>query len=194
MTMRRMRVAGIATGVLAALVAGCGGGALVATMDTATTSDSATSSVKLISARYCRLLEDGKWVTDDKADSTTPCVPDPSNATGDQQEDGSVPVPRCFTCKPSDWDRAESYAKHVLATPDAAPTTTATTDETPGWPMSVESSFVYGCASGGNDSEELCECVASQLAQQVPAAQAPSLSGTDPRVQAARGVCASRVK
>src|ERR1700746_3805214 len=117
--MRRNRLPWIIATVLPiiALVAACGGTALVTpnvivpskTATPVAGENNATSDMSA-SASYCQRLNDGEWVTNDSAFSTTPCVPDPSYATGDEQVDGSAALPRCLTCSLSDWERAEKRA------------------------------------------------------------------------------------
>src|SRR5689334_5568491 len=100
--MRGKRGAMIALGVAVAAIAGCGGGARIVTVTQAnpsartppaTTSTSATTPDDHASNRYCQRLDNGRWVTNDGPYSTTPCVPAPSNATGDEQRDGSLALP-----------------------------------------------------------------------------------------------------
>lgn len=171
-------------------VAGCGNAAPVgpaavpaALSPTTSTPDPADS------AAYCQWLGGGKWVTNDSAYSTTPCVPDPSEATGDEQADASMAVPRCFSCRLSDWQRAEQRAAMRLGLPSpesGAATATASPDA---WSPEARSSFISGCAESTVGVE--CGCLAAQLERQVPADQAQSLAADDPRVHAATQACRS---
>ena len=147
---------------------------------------------KTASASYCQRLADGDWVTNDSAYSTTPCVPDPSYASGDEQADASRAIPRCFSCKLSDWKRAEKLAAQrsgqSTVAPEMATTGSYTTD--PGsWSFGVRQSFISECSQ--NVGGALCECLANHLARQIPAAQTGTLSGDDPRVQADIKSCQS---
>lgn len=147
---------------------------------------------KTESAKYCQLLSDGDWVTNDSAYSTTPCVPDPAYASGDEQADASRAIPRCFSCKLSDWNRAEKRAaqrsgQSWLAT-DTSTTGTDTTN-LGSWTPGLRRSFVSACSE--NVSGALCQCLANHLARQVPAAQTGTLSAEDPRVQADVKTCQS---
>lgn len=188
---RHLRVAAIALSI--GTVAGCGGPAPVgpaavpAALSPATTAPDPTES-----AAYCQWLAGGKWVTNDSAYSTTPCVPDPSDATGDEQADASVGMPRCFGCKLSDWERAEQRAAQRLGLPSHGPgvATAATANASPDvWSRGARSSFISGCAENMVGVE--CGCLANQLERQVPADQAQSLAGDDPRVHAATQACRS---
>jgi hypothetical protein len=145
----------------------------------------AKTSDPTLSVGYCQLLDDGQWVTNDSASSTTPCVPDPSYATGDEQADASVAVPRCYTCKLSDWTRAETQAA-VRAGHASATSTVAATGAT-GWSSDDHKGFMSECTAYLNGS--LCECLANHLAWRIPPDQAQGLSGEDPRVQEAVREC-----
>lgn len=191
--MRRKRLPWItATALLIiALVAGCGGTALVTpkmvvptTTTTSTPGESNATADTGASASYCQRLSDGEWVTNESAFSTTPCVPDPSYATGDEQVDGSVALPRCFTCALSDWERAEERA----AARNGGQLQTAGTNATAELPAAAGGSFVKACAQNADGG--LCACVSSQIAQQVPRYQLGALSADDPRVEAALESCA----
>lgn len=144
-----------------------------------------------MSVDYCQELDSGKWVTNNSASSSTPCVPDPTYATGDEQADASLAVPRCLTCKLSDWKRAERRAAEQTGL--ASPTSVATPATNPAggnkWSRDVRSSFISDCTAYMTGS--LCECLANHLGWEVPADQAEGLSGDDPRVQAAGRDCRS---
>lgn len=147
---------------------------------------------KTVSASYCQRLANGDWVTNDSAYSTTPCVPDPSHASGDESADASRSIPRCFTCKLSDWKRAERLAaerngQSSAASEEANNTNGAT--NLGSWSSGLRQSFVGECAA--NVGRALCECLANHLARQIPASQTESLSGDDPRVQADVKTCQS---
>lgn len=195
--MRRKRLRGI-TAILLIItaVAGCGGTALVGTTlipptTTAIAGESSATSDNYASARYCQRLDDGEWVTNDSAFSTTPCVPDPSYATGNEQADGSVAVPRCLTCSLSDWESAEERAEirngHQAQTPGTG-TTAAESTGSSGLPAAAAGSFLEACAQ--NTDGGFCGCVTSHIAQQVPRYQLSGLAADDPRVQAALESCA----
>ncbi len=176
------------------LVSGCGGAALTApapgsnsSVPTATAAASRTMSVG-----YCQLLDDGEWVTNDSATSTTPCVPDPSYATGDEQVDASVAVPRCYTCKLSDWNRAERRAAVRTGQDPSTSRTVATVTGTAGrneWSPDARTSFISDCTVYMDGS--LCQCLANHLQWQVASDQAQALTGQDPRVQLAARECRS---
>lgn len=174
-----------------AVVSGCGGTAVISSMSDAGSSipTAINASDPTASVRYCQRLDDGQWVTNASANSTTPCVPDPSYATGDEQADAFVAVPRCFTCKPSDWNRAERHAALRAGRASAASTVAATATATNNWSPDTRSSFISDCSAyvGGH----LCECLANHLEWQVPLNQAEGLSGDDPRVQVAAQECRS---
>jgi hypothetical protein len=197
--MRARGVAAIALVIPA--IAGCGGGTAV-TIGTAPTSSRPTTTVnssgpgapssRSASSRYCQRLDDGRWVTNDRAFSTTPCVPDPSYASGDERADGALALPRCFTCKLSDWERAERRAKKKGGEPTGTSNTDTTAPQTlslAAWPATVRQSFIDTCAESGDDA--LCECAESKLANQIPADQASSLSADDPRIRSAFRNCRS---
>jgi hypothetical protein len=190
--MRRKRLPWITATVLLiiALVAGCGGTALVTpkmvvptTTTNSTPGESSATADTDASAGYCQLLSDGEWVTNDSAFSTTPCVPDPSYATGDEQVDGSVALPRCFTCTLSDWNRAEERA----AARNGGQTQTAGTNTTAELPAAAYGSFVKVCAQNADGG--LCGCVTRAVSRQVPSNQLGALAADDPRVQAALESC-----
>lgn len=193
------RGAMIALGAAVAAIAGCGGGARMATVTQANDS-AATAPVPMPtramapddhgSDRYCQRLDDGAWVTNDSPYSTTPCVPDPSNATGDEQADSSLALPRCFSCSLADWKRAEARARASSVGDDSGDTTGGGAAQV-AWGAAVRARFVALCAGDHEDPDNVCECVADQVATQVPAAQADTLSSDDRRVQAAARRCTS---
>jgi hypothetical protein len=177
-------------------VAGCGGTALVGTTlipptttTTATPGQSNATSDEYASARYCQRLNDGEWVTNVSAFSTTPCVPEPSYATGNEQADGYQAIPRCFTCTLSDWERAEKRAavgngsQPQVIDSDAAGADSPSSD---GAPVAGESYFEM-CAQNVNNG--VCSCVANRIEQQVPQYQLAALTADDPRVQDAIETC-----
>ena len=189
----------VALGAAIAAIAGCGGGARTATVTQAnpsattppaTTAKRATAPDDHASNRYCQRLDNGRWVTNDSAYSTTPCVPDASQATGNEQADGSVALPRCFSCSLADWRRAEERARASSAGRDSGDTTTAGAAQV-AWGGAVRARFVAQCAGDQDDTDNVCECVADQVADQVPPAQADTLSADDPRVEAAAQRCTS---
>src|SRR5690242_18908868 len=110
----------VALGAAVAAITGCGSGGRTMTVTEAkpslTTAPASTHATPTTadshaSDRYCQRLDSGRWVTNDSPYSTTPCVPEPSKATGDEQADGSVALPRCFGCSIADWQRAENRAR-----------------------------------------------------------------------------------
>ena len=190
---RLLRIATIA--VTIGTVAGCGGAAVVGpeTVPVSWSPPTTTTPDPTTSARYCQRLDDGRWVTNDSAYSTTPCVPDPSNATGDEQADGSQAIPRCFTCKLSEWDRAE-WRKARQAPPGPSDgTTSADTAYPNGWSPQAQAQVFASCTSGWGDNRAQCCCVVDSVVQvqQIPADDAPSLSSYDPEIQAAASDCDS---
>lgn len=191
--MRRKRLPWITATVLfvVALVAGCGGTEPVAPnmivpskTTAAITAENNASSDMSGSASYCQRLNDGQWVTNDSAFSTTGCVPDPSYATGDAQVDGSAALPRCFTCTLSDWEHAEQRA----ATRNGGQNRTPGTDTTAESPAATGGSFTKACAQ--NTDGGLCGCVTRAVSRQVPSYQLGALTADDPRVEAALESCA----
>jgi hypothetical protein len=173
------------------VVSGCGEAGLTDSVSDAGSSVAGAIEAPdpTVSADYCQLLGDGRWVTNDSATSTTPCVPDPSHATGDEQDDASIAVPRCYTCKLADWQRAE---KQAAVRTGHAPATSTAANAAAGagrWSTGVHKSFVSDCSAYMDGSE--CECLAKHLQWQVPTDQAEGLSGDDPRVQAAGRDCKS---
>lgn len=179
------------------LIAGCGAGTRVATTTVATVSNwttttspsqSATTVDKYDSARYCQQLQSGVWVTNDTADSTTPCVPDPRYATGDEPADASQAIPRCFTCTLSEWKSAEqSKARQAPGLSDG----TAAGDgvDPDGWSSLDHEHVVDSCASRWRYSEGLCDCIANKVAEEIPAYESAEIAADDPRVRAAAGDC-----
>lgn len=195
--MRKTRLSGLTAAILIiTVVAGCGGTALVraaliapTTTTPAVATESNVTADKYASAAYCQRLEDGQWVTNDSAFSTTPCVPDPSYATGNEQADGYLAVRRCITCSLSDWDRAEERAERRNGgQPQPTGTDTAGADSTSssGLPVAGGSYFEM-CAQNVDDG--LCACVASRIEKQVPQYELAALTADDPRVQDAIQSC-----
>jgi hypothetical protein len=187
---RGVRLAEIAAAALAVVVTGCGRAAMV---NPTSSSPAPTTSVvnrspssTRVSARYCQRLDDGTWVTNDSAYSTTTCVPDPSYATGDEQADGAVAIPRCFTCTLAEWRRAEERAEtRAGGTPSTAATAIESTT-LDGWTAKEENAFLHVCGQNGFGT---CQCLADQLAPRVPGYEAGELSARDPRIQAAVQIC-----
>jgi len=192
---RKKRLPGVTATVLLilAVIAGCGGTALVTphmiiptTTTTATAGESNATSDTDDSASYCQRLNDGKWVTNDSAFSTTPCVPDPADATGDEQADGTAALPRCFSCTLSDWELAEKRAEGRDGS--GTETTPADSSSSGGLSAAAGGSFLKACAQNADGG--LCACVYRQVAQQVPPYQLRALPADDPRVEAALESCA----
>jgi hypothetical protein len=188
---------GIAIAAAVTLLAGCGGGAVHTVTGAGqsgpslTTSTSTTTAENSASARYCQLLDSGRWVTNDSPYSTTPCVPNPSFATGNEQADGTVAIPRCFTCKLSDWKRAERRAARRAGTSTTESAVSATTDQY-GWSSPVTLGFDSVCTADWGASAQLCGCIANQLEAQLPEQRVPSLSADDSWVQAAANACGAQ--
>lgn len=196
--MRGRRFLWIAAGALAILlIGGYGAGTLVPNptvasgsngIATTATFESTTMVDEFYSARYCQRVQSGAWVTNDSAYSTTPCVPDPSYATGDQVADGSQAIPRCFTCKLSDWEHAEKRkARHAQGPSDG--TTNADITDPDGWSPPARDQVLGVCTSGLSGSRTLCDCVANLVVQQIPAYEASWLSSDSPTLQAAAHEC-----
>jgi hypothetical protein len=179
------------------LIAGCGAGTRVASTTVATVSNwitttspsqSATTADKYDSAHYCQQLQSGVWVTNDTADSTTPCVPDPRYATGDEEADASQAIPRCYTCTLSEWKRAEQRKARQAPEPSGG-TPDAHAIDRDGWSSLDHEHVVETCASSWRESEGLCDCIANKVAQAMPAYEAAEVGAHDPRVQAAAEDC-----
>ena len=175
------------------VVAGCGGTALVTpnmiiptTTTTTTAGESNATSDTDDSASYCQRLNDGKWVTNDSAFSTTPCVPDPADATGDEQADGCAslaPLLHLHSVGLGARRRAGRNTEWVRHGNQAADSSSSS-----GLPAAAAGSFLKACAQNADGG--LCACVSSQVAQQVPRYQLRALTADDPRVQAALESCA----
>ena len=103
-------------------------------------------------------------MTNDSPYSTTPCVPDPSNATGDEQADSSLALPRCFSCSLADWKRAEARARASSVGDDSGDTTGGGAAQV-AWGAAVRARFVALCAGDHEDPDNVCECVADQVAK-----------------------------
>jgi hypothetical protein len=114
-------------------------------------------------------------------------VPNPAYATGNQVEDDSQVIPRCFTCKLSEWTRAEQKKALRLAPPDDS--STARAADPSEWSPELRDQVAYTCTSSWRGSPALCDCVVNEAAQQVPASEAASLSPSDTRLQAAASAC-----
>jgi hypothetical protein len=177
--MRGRRSLWMAAGAVAVvLAAGCGADAGVRNASVADPTDS---------ARYCQYDQNGTWVTNDRVLSTTPCVPDPAYASGNQVEDDSQVIPRCFTCKLSDWTRAET--KKTLPSAPSDDDSIKNVANPSEWPPGLRDQVVDTCTSSWSGSPALCDCVVNQVAQQIPASEASGLSPNDIRLQAAVSVC-----
>jgi hypothetical protein len=190
--MLRKRLLGIAGMVFTTgIISGCGA-VLVAGPATVRASRNPPTTSTLDptdSASYCQQRPgDGKWVTN-QAGSSTPCVPDPSYATGDADADASRALPRCFSCTLPDWERAERGAAKRLGSSSAASDVITTgTEATSGkWSAGVRGDFISACTEGMAGA--VCDCLANHLDWQVPSAQAQALTEQDPRVQTAVQDC-----
>ncbi len=173
-------------------VGGCGGAALVAptTVQVSASPPTTTATDPTDSAQYCQRLPDGKWVTNDSAFSTTPCVPEPTYATGDERADGAVALPRCVTCSLSVWNRAEARAaarSGGQASMSGMESAAAEDASGVGLPEAAGGSLVEECAQDTDDG--LCDCVTGQVAQEVAPGDVSDLTADDPRVQAAVRSC-----
>lgn len=175
------------------MVAGCGGAALVAgpaAVPSSLNPPPTSTPDQTNSALYCQQRPgDGEWVTN-QAGSATPCVPDPSYASGDREADASKAVPRCSSCTLSDWERAEQHAANRLRSSSAGfdvITTGTGATSAANWSSGVRGSFISACAE--DMAGAVCDCLANHLDWQVPSAQAQALTGQDPRVKAAGQYC-----
>ena len=192
--MRRKRFPWKAAGAFAiVMIAGCGAGrqapsSLVATASKPVeTTTAPTMGDKYESAHYCQQLPNGAWVTNSLR-SSTPCVPDPSYATGDEEADRSHVIPRCFTCKLSDWKRAEEKkARQASAAPDYTPN--AVTAHHSGWSPMRRGQVIATCTSSWGGDQTLCDCVVNHVARHIPDSDASSLSPDDARLEDAAGEC-----
>jgi hypothetical protein len=175
------------------MIAGCGTGRQAPSSVVATASNpiatttAPTTRDKYESARYCQQLESGAWVTN-RLHSTTPCVPDPSHATGDEEVDRSHVIPRCFTCKLSDWTRAEQNKARQASAPSGYASSSVTASQSE-WSGARRAGVIATCTSSWGGTQTLCDCVVNHVAQQIPAPQASSLSPDDARLEAAVGDC-----
>jgi hypothetical protein len=192
--MRGMRFPWKAAGAVAiVMIAGCGAGthgpgSIAATASKSSTTTTAPSmQEKYESARNCQQLLSGAWVTN-SLHSTTPCVPDPSYATGDEDADRSHVIPRCFTCKLSDWKRAEQKKAQQASAPPGY-TASAITAHHSDWSPQRRGQVIATCTSSWGANKTLCNCVVNHVAQQIPAPEASSLSPDDARLEAAAGEC-----
>lgn len=152
-----------------------------------------------VSAAYCKRLPGGRWVTNNPAE--TPCVPSPADATGNAEADTLVPLPRCASCKLSDWNRAElrAEARAAAAKPAAAAEkaslTAATRATAPGkggasrWPAYVRTSFVNACTVTSGGQAQACGCIADRLARSIPVSQLPHVELADRRLYRAIAAC-----
>lgn len=189
---RGKRLSVVAATAMIILIAGCGGTGVTNKAPTsgaepATSAPASPVNVgNVYSASYCWKLSTGRWVTGEP-NSTTTCVPDPTYATGNEQDDGAVPLPRCYTCKASDWTQAEARAAAALQAGGGGVSTAQHT-----WPPSVRSRFVNACADDAT-AKSLCGCIANILGRQIPADQFNDgdTSIDDPRVQGAITTCKS---
>lgn len=193
--MRRKWFRGVATGALTVVaIAACGAGTLTHRASIAPASRSATTitsdrspTTKYESRRYCQLLANGKWVTNNTAYSATPCVPDPSYATGDEALDGSRVIPRCVSCKLSDWKRAE--ARMATSAPGGDNITIPDAGDPSEWSVSARTKIIGACTTRWGDNPSVCRCVVNRVAQQIPAYEAGDLSPEDTGVRAAAIAC-----
>lgn len=175
------------------MIAGCGAGtqtpspSIRAASDPVATPAAPTTRDTYQSARYCQQLPSGAWVTN-SLHSTTSCVPDPSYATGDEEVDRSTAIPRCVTCKLSDWNSAEQKkARQASASPGY--TLSDANARNSDWSPDHRSQVIATCTSSWGGDESLCDCVVNHIALEIPASQASSLSPDDARLDAAAGEC-----
>ena len=170
------------------LIAGCGTGTQAPSSIVATASNpiATTTREEYESAHYCQQLLTGAWVTNG-VHSTTPCVPDPPYASGDEEADRSHVIPRCFTCKLSDWKRAEQNKARQASAPGY--TSSSGTAHQSEWSPARRGEVIATCTSSWGGNQSLCDCVVHHVAQQIPAPEASSLSPDDARLEAAAGEC-----
>jgi hypothetical protein len=192
--MRGKRFPWKAAGALAVvIIAGCGTVAQAPSSIVTTASNriatttAPTTRDNYESDRYCQQLESGAWVTN-RLYSTTPCVPDPSRATGDEEVDRSHVIPRCFTCKLSDWTRAEQNKARQASAPSGY-TSSSVTAHQPEWSPARRSEVIATCTSSWGGNRTLCDCVVNHAAQQIPASEASSLSPDNARLEVAADEC-----
>jgi hypothetical protein len=151
------------------------------------TTPAPTAPDKYEPTRYCQQLMSGAWVTNSLY-STTPCVPDPSYATGDEAVDRSHMIPRCFTCKLSDWTAAEERKAQQASTSPGYAASAATAHQSD-WSPERRVQVIDTCTSSWGGDETLCDCMINHVAYQVPATMASSLSPDDARLEAALDEC-----
>jgi hypothetical protein len=156
-----------------------------------------------LSADYCKRLPTGSWVTNNQ--SQAPCVPNPVDATGNAKTDGSVPLPRCASCKLADWNRAErratarataraAAARHAAAAAKATLTALSRAEASgrggaSRWPAAVRETFVNACTVTSGGRVQYCECAADHLARTVSVSQLPHMELADRRLFAAVAAC-----
>lgn len=156
------------------IIVGCGGEGRVVAW-----------SAKSAPVRFCQ-LRGGSWVTNDP--KHLPCTPDPAWATGDPQADGTRIIPRCVSCTPGQWARAERRAARVVQVAGGeAPATD--TSSTRGWSPNARAEFLRECPTITNGSSTGCQCLADILAREVPESEIPSLSAADERMHDAQSGC-----
>jgi hypothetical protein len=196
--MRGRRLHRTAMGVFAIiLIAGCGAAtpvrrATVATVSswirTTAPSQSVTTADEYDSARYCQQLPSGSWVTNDSPDSTTPCVPDPAYATGDEQSDASQALPRCATCTLAEWERAERKKAQQATGLSGGSANTDTTDSG-GWSAEERAQILDTCSSRWDAREDFCGCIVDDVAHSMSVYEASELAADDRIVRAAAAAC-----
>jgi hypothetical protein len=152
-----------------------------------------------LSADYCKRLPGGRWVTNNSAEA--PCVPNPADATGNANADGSVPLPRCASCKLSEWNQAElraearaAAAKQAAATEQAsvaAATRATASGKGSGsrWPADARTSFVNACTLTSGGRAQACGCIADHLSRTVSIEQLPHMELVDRRLYSAIAAC-----
>lgn len=180
------------------MIAGCGTGTQVSSSVVATasrpiaTTTALTTRAKYASARHCQQLPSGAWVTNSLY-STTPCVPDPSYATGDEEVDSSHVIPRCFTCKLADWTTAEQRKARQASAPQGD-TASAVTAQQSDWSPQRRGQMIDTCTSSWGGDQTLCDCMVNHMAYQIPATEAGSLSLDDARLDVAAVECDAAAK
>jgi hypothetical protein len=195
--MRAQPWLGILVAILTVVAAGCGMVTRVERVSSATPSGQTPAAPHgaardpTTSDRYCqRLPTTGRWVTNTSAYSTTPCVPDPAYATGDESADAAKVVPRCRTCTLADWRRAEARKAPRRSGRSNAKTAPAASGAYQ-WSPGTHSYVFHTCTSRWGGSTEVCQCAVTELSEEVDVDEATSLSADDPRVRAAAGACAT---
>lgn len=154
------------------IIAGCGTGTPAPSSIVATASNPIATRTapitreKYESAHYCQQLLSGVWVTN-SLHSTTPCAPDPSYASGDEEADRSRVIPRCFTCKLSDWKRAEQNKARQASAPSGYTSSSGTPHQSE-WSPARRGEVIATCTSSWGGNQTLCDCVSTMWRSRFP--------------------------